>query len=1594
MIALAAEPHLVHAIPGRVRVHLPAWSGQEQHDLESQVGQEPGVRSVRANPLTRNLLIHFDPAAMDEEGVLTAVRALVLGPSARESSAPPPLPQNHPSRPRRARIAVRGLEGNPRMAARIEEQLQHRPGVRATASPVTGRVLVEWAGQEHATTLEELRSELSLLEPADLGPEVRPSPPLTPDLRVRSATRVAGAALGLGVLVGRRLVGAEGPPIAMAGPAVAAGAIGLLESWAVAPGGPRTHSAPGTSELLLSVAGILSLTLAGSSLGLVIGGVAGLRVLSQVLAQRTAWRRYEERLDEGTPAHPGASIQLEAGERTPLSATVVEGTGTVVGRDGLPHPVAPGTRVEAGAQLLGGPFVLELHGPGESMPRSPAPADRSALERYVRSLGPLSLAYAALTALLTRSPARAFAALLLVNPRAAVIGAEAAHAGASARVLRSGVAIPGTLESPDLRRPGVLLLGAPRLLADGLEVSRVLLPARGREAAELLALASGVAVAAGSPWGSAFRGAGSTPAVDGMFDGRIATARVAGVRYSLTAVEDRNGVPAKIRLEHRGECLLALHREGRKQPLGVLALRPRLAPGVARLVAACRRCRVELGVLAGGEGPAAQEIAGRAGVPLMAGEAGEVIRARQEAGDRVAFVSDSAQAAPGFAASDLAIAITDGHTPFPARVDLLAPGLTAVAAIVETAARHDAAVRDSVALSLLSNGVGAVWGFRGNPGVRRAPLATNLAALGALAAGWARLRGEERSSFSLSHIVDPHPERWGRRGIPEVLRALGTTEAGLTTAQAAERRRTLRPAERRNRLLPAVLDQLRSPLTGILAAGAGVSLFLGGIADAVMITAMLIANAAVGVWQEYRTDEAAEALQRMSTAAARVLRDGRTVTVPADQVVPGDVLLLARGDRVAADARLLSAQGLEVDEAALTGESLPVPKTPAGGIDARRIVLEGSDVMVGTARAVVVAVGRETRMGATAAALEIDERERNTPLSARLNRMLQQVLPVAAAGGAIVAASGILRRQPLASQLALGASVAIAAVPEGLTLLAALGEAAVARRLATRNALVRRPSAVEALGRVDVVCTDKTGTLTEGRLALSLVADIDQEVRFPATLPPHLRHVLLTAALAGPHPDAPDAAADPTDLVVARAAEEAGFRDELWVERGAKSPFRSSRSFHAAVAGGRLCVEGAAEALVSRCSHGVSGGNRRPLDEGGRRDLLARARHFAERGLRVLMVAEGPPDASVDDPCGLLALGFLGINDPLRPGVAAAVQRCQEAGVRVIMITGDHPATARAIAREAGLLGTDGEVLTGGEIAELRNGELDRRLERASVVARATPVDKLRIIESLQRRGHTVAMTGDGVNDAPALRLADVGVAMGRGGTEVARQAADVVLADDDFSTLVETFVEGRSFWRNIRRALGLLLGGNLGELGMEVGASALGLAPPLTSHQILAMNLMTDVLPALAVVLQQPEHRDLASLAREGTSALDAPLRNEVFSRGTATAAPSLAAYLIGLRTGGVPFARTAAFASIITTQLAQTLDAGWAEGSLTPGIRSVVIGSTGALVGILTLRPLRDFLGLVRLTPFGWALVGVGTVTAVLLGRVLPPPAAASQA
>jgi magnesium-transporting ATPase (P-type) len=499
------------------------------------------------------------------------------------------------------------------------------------------------------------------------------------------------------------------------------------------------------------------------------------------------------------------------------------------------------------------------------------------------------------------------------------------------------------------------------------------------------------------------------------------------------------------------------------------------------------------------------------------------------------------------------------------------------------------------------------------------------------------------------------------------------------------------------------------------------------------------------------------------------------------------------------------------------------------------------------------------------------------------------------------------------------------------------------------------------------------------------VSDADGKTAAPDRLNEALRTVLEVAAIASPHPDAPALDAHPTDVAVIEAAEHAGLSAPRETPREDEEPFEPSRGFHATASRERGYIKGAAEVLASRCTSVRRDGHDERLSARGREALLDAARRLSERGLRVLMVAEGPAGSSIEDPRGLTALGFIGISDPLRPGVKAAVERCETAGVRVVMLTGDHPATAAAIAREAGLVRNGAELLTGDELGSLADEELDRRLERARVIARISPLDKLRIVEALQRRGHVVAMTGDGVNDAPALRLADVGVAMGRSGTDVAREAADLVLADDDFSTLVETFVEGRGFWHNIRRALALLLGGNAGELGLMIAASVSGLAAPLTTRQVLAVNLVTDVLPALSVAVQEPEHRDLGGLSREGTAALDAPLRRGVLTRGLATAIPSFAAYALSSGTVDPARRRAVAFTSVVGGQLAQTLDLGRSEGRLSPEVVGAVAGSAAFVAAIQTFPPFQRFFGLALPTPFGVLLCAGAILGSLVISRGL---------
>jgi cation-transporting ATPase I len=1610
-------PRLLRATPGRARVHLSGWDGREPERLKRALGALEGVIDVTVRTSTANALIRYDAERCDldrllagiglatrqgDDGAGTAQPHSTAGNASRAPSTPPEHDRHAASGAGRAsgvlregagpfgraRIAVRGIDRDPRLARRVVEALERRPEVRrAVASAITGRVLVEFSAR--VTGIQDIVAEVSQLELPPTPGEDRPSHPLDPAPVRQTGARLAGSLAGLVLLALRRATQREQLFPGREGAAAAAGALGLLDGAPPARDALARALGRDRSRLLLGGAAIASLTLSGSMLGLTVAGAGALRLHTEARARRRAFREYEERLAEAGEANPGAVVRLQEGQRVPMRARVIEGVGSVLGADGLPDGVTPGAEVDGGSRVLRGPLTVELVGErGWSAERRPRPPRLDALDRYMAAIAPVALLYAGVFALRYGRPAALLTGLLLVNPRPAVIGAEFADASASARVLRAGVTVIGTRPERQVRLPDVLVIDGPRVLTGGLEQTRVL-PAGGRDHVDVAEIVAAMISASGAPWGAAPSGGHRYEATQACYDGDGVEAVVAGRRLRLEPPHAEDDAEEGVRHAYAlGEQPLVLRDCTGQETIGYVHLRPRLAAGAQELVSCCQRHGVRVLLLEEGDRRASRMVARRAGVELvLEADLAELVRERQRRGERVAVLADSPAAAEAFEACDLAIGLSSGRSShFQARADLLAPALAAASEVIGAGARRDQAVRVGIGCSLVANLAGAAWGLRGDPGVLRASYSTYLGALAAMAVAWERLRGGRRARSVIRRLSDPRPERWGGMGIEEVLCALQSTMDGLSSAEAERRRLAPAPSQRRgDALASALLEQLRSPLMAILGAGAGLSFAVGAFADTAIIGAVIAATAAIGAWQEREAGRAAQALNQLTAGRARVLRDGKVHQLPAGEVVRGDVLLLGPGDQLVADARLLEAQALEVDEAVLTGESLPVSKDPHAERPEDRIVLDGSDVTVGSGRAVVVAVGAGTRLGATAAALALAQTSQS-PLGERLESLFWRAMPLIVGGGMLVTLAGIARGRPPAAQLALGASVAIAAVPEGLPLLASVAEATVARRLASRKALVRRLAAVEALGRVDVICADKTGTLTQGHLSVTVIDDLRVHTRLSDGIAPSARAVLATAALASPALEDQDARAHPTDGAVLAAARAARLEGELSVERLQEAPFDPVRALHATALPQRICVKGGVEVVSERCSHARPGGGATvTLDDAGRHALRQRAEQLAAGGLRVLMVAEGPAHADVDDPRGLTALGFVGISDPLRAGVTDALARCRQAGIRVIMLTGDHQATARAIAQEAGFALAQGAVITGEELAGLGERELAEWLERVSVIARITPIDKVRIVESLKHAGHTVAMTGDGVNDAPALRLADVGVAMGAGGTEVARQAADLVLADDRFQTLTDALLEGRSLWQNLHHAIGLLLGGNLGELVLLAGAALLGRGGVMGTRQILAVNLLTDVLPALSVATQPPREAELALVRQRGDEAFDRELLADVVRRGGATSAPALTAVLLAGPLGAPP--ATVAFGCVMATQLAQTYDLGRARQTLSRPVAGALAGSL-ALVGLcLGARPLRSFLGLAAPTPSALALIGASAPAAIALARISAP-------
>ncbi|HLE27928.1 MAG TPA: cation-translocating P-type ATPase [Anaerolineales bacterium] len=739
----------------------------------------------------------------------------------------------------------------------------------------------------------------------------------------------------------------------------------------------------------------------------------------------------------------------------------------------------------------------------------------------------------------------------------------------------------------------------------------------------------------------------------------------------------------------------------------------------------------------------------------------------------------------------------------------------------------------------------------------------------------------------------PH---WHTLPIETVFSRLNATPAGLTGAEAVQRLAEHGPNELQaaHRISPLALlfEQFKNVLIVILLVATALSAFLGHGTEAIAIAVIVLFAVLLGFVQEYRAERAIEALRQMAAPTATVLRDGEEVELPARDLVPGDVTLLRAGDKIPADVRLIEAVNLQIEEAALTGESVPVEKhaAPIPGNDLavgdrKNMGYAGTAATYGRGRAMVVATGMNTEFGKIAQMLQTVETGK-TPLQENLDKVGHMLARAAFVIVAIIVALGLFRGQPFIEMLIFGIALAVAVVPEALPAVVTISLALGVQRMVKRNALMRRLPAVETLGSTSVICSDKTGTLTKDEMTARRIFVAGQVLEVSgAGYEPHghfsrngstfepsnpLKLLLRAATLASDahivHSEADGrwhVKGDPTEGALVVAAAKAGLHKadlDTQFPRVNEIPFTSETkrmtTLHTASEGAVAYSKGAPEIILDSCARQLTAEGEAALDAASREAILESARQMASEALRVLAVASKAGGTLETAEHDMTFLGLVGMIDPPRPEAKAAIQTCEQAGIKAVMITGDHPLTAQAVARELGLL-KNGRVVTGAELEAMSEAEFEREVENIEVYARVSPAHKLRVVTALQKNGHIVAMTGDGVNDAPALKKADIGIAMGITGTDVTKEAAAMTLTDDNFASIVAAVEEGRGVFGNIKKYLMYLLSSNIGEIGLMFGATLLGLPLPLTAVQILYVNLATDGLPALALAIDPPE-RDL----------------------------------------------------------------------------------------------------------------------------------------
>ena len=858
---------------------------------------------------------------------------------------------------------------------------------------------------------------------------------------------------------------------------------------------------------------------------------------------------------------------------------------------------------------------------------------------------------------------------------------------------------------------------------------------------------------------------------------------------------------------------------------------------------------------------------------------------------------------------------------------------------------------------------------------------------------------KEKLRRSVVHMSD-----WHSRPLEQVMKELDSRPSGLTERESAQRLERLGPNQleppRKPSVLARVLGQLKDPMILVLLGAAALSLAASGgedWLDGAIILIIVLVNGVISITQEDHAQQALEELRRMSSPQAHVLREGRAKKISAAALVPGDVILLEAGDMVPADARVMECSRLQADESAMTGESVPVekgahdrlPEEAALG-DRTNMVLSGTMITAGRGTALVVATGMDTQMGRIANLL-LEDKEGDTPLQRKMGEISKSLSFLCLSVCAVMFGVGLIQGKNMLDMFLTAVSLAVAAIPEGLPAIVTIVLALGVQRMAARGAIVKKLPAVETLGCASVICSDKTGTLTQNRMTV-------QELWTPAG--GHRRDALLAGCLCSDarlewKAGAPTAVGDPTEgaLVVAAAREgvDQEKEEQNW-PRTADLPFDSGRklmsTIHAREDGSwTVFVKGAPDILLERCVASPRG----PLSAQDRRAVLEANEAMAQKALRVIAVARrelhilppGLEPRAVES--GLTFLGLFGLMDPPRPEVKAAVARCHLAGVRPVMITGDHRATAAAVARELDIIRPGEWTVTGGELDFMPQEVLEEDIEKFAVFARVTPEHKMRIVKAWQKRGHVVAMTGDGVNDAPALKTADIGCAMGVAGTDVAKGAAHMILTDDNFSTIVSAIEEGRGIYSNIRKAIHYLLSCNIGEIFTIFAATLLDFGQmPLVPVQLLWLNLVTDSLPALALGVEPVEEGVMEEKPRDAAAGLfDQKFSFRLAWQGLMVGGLTLAAYFLGFTRLAAPgmegaVANTMAFATLTLCQLFHAFNVRsedrslFAQGALSnPAMNRAFLVGMALQLSVLLVPPLQGVFAVTAMDSAQWLAV-----------------------